>query len=664
MEQLLAYALPGIPYGCAYALTAGGLVLTYRASGVLNLAFGAQAYVSAVVFALAVHHNWPTWSAFLLAVVVLGPLLGLLLDRLLFRFTRAAPPLVRLVPALGLLVAIPSVTQMLVGTGPQGSPPALLLDPGRVYLHLAGVAVNGEEAATTLVTVAAVAALALVFRTSGLGLPMRAVVESPRLTELAGVRADRIGAFAWMLSSLFAGLAGTLLAPIYANVQAANFTALLVASIAAAAIGGFASLPLTLLGGIALGISQELVGGYLPSGSILSSGLRPAFPFLVLAVLLVARRSFRPAAADDPLAACDPPPSSLRPPTRMPVVARGTRIFTGALVTGFVVVALVAVPGNWTYALTEGLVLAVIFLSITLLTGLGGEISLAQATLAGVGAFTTGQLAMRFATPLLLGVVLGALLAALVGALLAVLALRLSGIALALLTLSFALLADNVLFAYSWAGNGASGLTVPRPTLAGLSFEGNGAYFFLCLAVLALVAGGLWRLERGATGRSLLALASSERAAGAIGLDVSRLRIAAFALAAAVAGLGGGLFASLQGAISPNDFNYQLSLVFVVAVATVGVHSVAGAIEAGLAYTVLLQLINTLPARFGTLVALVFGAAALAYVRHPEGVVAFSKRWILDRAEQLARHLRRQGGPPADGEGDPAGRELADWSLR
>ena len=521
MTQLVAYALPGVPYGCVYALMAVGLVLTYKASGVFNLAFGAQAYVSAIVFYVAVRAGWPRWAAFVVAVVVLGPALGLVLDRALFRFTRTSPPLVKLVPALGLLVAIPSATQMIFGTGQRQSPPAVLLDPTHVYAHLGGVALNGEELATTAVTLAVVAALAAMFRTSGLGLQMRAVVESPRLTELAGIRADRVGAYAWMLSSLLAGLAGTLLAPIYADLSAANFTALLVASIAAAAVGGFDSLPLTLAGGIALGVGQEIIGGYLPSGTILSSGLRPAFPFLVLAVLLVARPTFhraRPVA--DPLAACDPPPRSHQPPPRMPVVARGTRAFTGALVVSLVVVALAAVPGNWTYTLTQGLVLAVIFLSITLLTGLGGQISLSQGTFAGVGAFAVGQLAERFSTPVLVGMAAGALLAAAIGAVLAVLALRLHGIALALLTLSFALLADNVLFAYSWAGNGASGLTVPRPTLAGLSFTGDGAFFWLALALLVVTAGAVRLLQGGTTGGELAALRGSERAAQAIVADL------------------------------------------------------------------------------------------------------------------------------------------------
>ena len=642
MSQFLSYALPGIPYGCAYALMAAGLVLTYKASGVFNLAFGAQAYVSAIVFYVAVADGWPKWAAFVVAVVVLGPALGYALDRLLFQYARTAPPLVRLVPALGLLIAIPSVMQMIFGTSQRLAPPALALNPDHVYFRIGSVALTGVELLTTGVTVVVIAGLAVMFRSSALGLRMRAVVESPRMTELAGIRADRVGTFAWMLSSLLAGLAGVLLAPIYAALDPSYFTALLVAAIAAAAVGGFASLPLTLVGGVALGVVQEVIGGYLPSGTVLSSGLRPAFPFVVLAVLLVARRSFRPAGQlGDPLAACDPPPTSLKPPSHMTEVALGSRAFAGLLVAVFIVITLVLVPGNWEFALTQGLVFAIIFLSITLLTGMSGQISLCQASFAAVGAFTAGQLATHFGTALLLGVVAGGVLAGIVGFVVAVPSLRLGGIALALLTLSFALLGDNVLFQYPWSGNGATGLSVPRPTIGAVNFAGSGAFFWLALVVLVVAAGVVWLLQHGSVGGELGALRASEVGAESIGIDVRRLRVIAFMLSAVLAGIGGALYASLEQTVSPTDFNYEFSLVFVVVVATVGVYSVAGAIEAGLAYTVLQQLVNNLPDRYGSLVALIFGLAAVTYVRHPEGAVEYARRWVLDRAEQFARFLTR-----------------------
>jgi branched-chain amino acid transport system permease protein len=645
VSEFLSYALPGIPFGCAYALMAVGLVLTFKASGVFNLAFGAQAYVAALIFDIAVGNGWPRAAAFVVAVVIVSPAIGITLDRALFRSTHSAPALVKLVPALGLLIAIPSITQIIFGISQRLAPPAIALNPDAVEFRVAGVPVTGSEVLTTVVTVGVVIVLGLIFAASPIGLEMRAVVESARMTELDGIRADRVSAFAWVLSSLLAGLAGVLLAPDFATLDPSNFTALLVAAIAAGAVGGFSSLPLTLLGGLVLGIAQEVIGGYLPSGSVLAAGLRPSFPFLVLAVLLVAGRRFRPAGLfSDPLADVDPPTPSLRPPGRIEEVALGSRAFMAFVAVVVFILTAVVLPGNWEFTLTQGVVLATILLSITLLTGLSGQISLCQAAFAAIGAFTAGQLALHFGTAILVGALAGGALAAIAGGLVALPGLRLGGIALAIFTLSFALLGDNVLFQYSWSGNGASGLTIPRPQIGGVNFTGNTAFLLLATAVLVIAALAVRLVQRSTLGGELVALRSSEVGAQSIGIDVRRLRVVAFVLSAAIAGIGGAMYASLEQGISPNDFNYEFSLLFVVVVATVGVYSVTGAIVGGLAYTVINQAITSLPARFSELLALIFGVAALSYVRHPEGIVEYGRRWVLDRAEQFANYLNRTGG--------------------
>ena len=532
---------------------------------------------------------------------------------------------------------------MIFGTSQRLAPAALALNPDHVYFRIGSVALTGVELLTTGVTVVVVAGLAVMFRSSALGLRMRAVVESPRMTELAGIRADRVGTFAWMLSSLLAGLAGVLLAPIYAALDPSYFTALLVAAIAAAAVGGFASLPLTLVGGVALGVVQEVIGGYLPSGTVLSSGLRPAFPFVVLAVLLVARRSFRPAGAlGDPLAACDPPPASLKPPSHMTEVALGSRAFAGLLVAVFIVITLVLVPGNWEFALTQGLVFAIIFLSITLLTGMSGQISLCQASFAAVGAFTAGQLATHFGTALLLGVVAGGVLAGIVGFVVAVPSLRLGGIALG--TAHAVVRAPRATTSFSSTRGPATARRVSAsrarrsgPLTSRAAAPSSGSRSSCSWSR----PGSSGSCSTDPSAGSSARCAASEVGAESIGIDVRRLRVIAFMLSAVLAGIGGALYASLEQTVSPTDFNYEFSLVFVVVVATVGVYSVAGAIEAGLAYTVLQQLVNNLPDRYGSLVALIFGLAAVTYVRHPEGAVEYARRWVLDRAEQFARFLTR-----------------------
>lgn len=632
MSQFLSYAIPGLSYGCVFALMAVGLVLTYQTTGVFNLAYGAQAYTSALVFYVCVGNGWPTWAAFVVAVVVGAPLLGFAMDRLLFRHIRSAPPLVKLVSAAGLLIAIPSALALVLGNGSRLAPPSLWLSPQTVYLRVAGDAVNGTELSTVIVTLVVVLGLSLMSHFTQIGLRMRAMSESPRMVQLAGVNADRVGMAIWALSSFLAGLAGVLLAPLFAELQALNFTDLLVAAIAAAALGSLTSLPLAFWGGIGLGVVQELLGGYLPSGSVLSSGLRPSLPFVLLIVLLLASPGLRERwFHEDPLSACDPPPPPLAASLAGRDLGRFMRTGWWAVLVVFVASCLTWVPGNWVFTLTQGLAFSVIFLSIVLLTGMSGQISLCQAAFAGVGAFTCAQLADRFGISVFAGMVIGAAVAAAVGAVVALPALRLGGLALALATLAFGLLADNVGFQFPWSGNGQSGLAVPRPAIGSLSFESGRAFFVLALLVLTASAAVVLAIRKGAMGRELAAMRGSELAASSIGINLSRAKVTVFALAAALAGLGGALYASLEQSVSPSDFNSLLSIVFVVVVVTTGVYSVEGAIQAGMAYVVLYQLLNYLPSQWSNLFAVLFGFGAITYALHPEGLVEWQKRRAVER---------------------------------
>jgi branched-subunit amino acid ABC-type transport system permease component len=631
VTQFLSYAIPGLPYGCVFALMAVGLVLTYQTSGVFNLAYGAQAYASALVFYVCVNAHWPDWAAFVTSVVIAAPLLGLAMDRFLYRFVRSAPVLVKLVSALGMLIAIPSALALIFGDGQRLAPPSLWLPPGAVYFHLAGDAINGTELSTVIVTLAVVLGLSLMSHFTQTGLKMRAMAESPRMVELAGINSERVGIAIWVLSSFLAGLAGVLLAPLFADLQALNFTDLLVAAIAAAALGSLTSLPLAFWGGIGLGVVQELLGGYLPSGTVLSSGLRPALPFVVLIGLLLALPGLRERwFHDDPLSVCDPPP----PPVATTIggygLAGALRVARVAVLLAFFVSCLTWVPGNWTFTLTQGLSYSIVFLSIVLLTGMSGQISLCQASFAGIGAFTCGQLAGHFGVSVLVGIVAGGAVAALVGVVVALPALRLGGLALALATLAFGLLADNVGFQFSWSGNGDSGVNVPRPQVGSLSFASGKAFFVLAFVLLAVCSAIVVAIARGTTGRELGAMRGSELAAASIGTNIAKLKITVFAVAAALAGIGGALYGSLQGTVAPDDFNSLLSLVFMVVVVTTGVYTVEGAIQAGMAYVVLYQLLDYLPSQWSNLFPILFGLGAVTYALHPEGIVEWQKRRAIE----------------------------------
>src|SRR5256714_272673 len=336
MGSLLRYAIPGVPFGCIYALVAVGLVLTYRSSGVFNLAFGAQAYISAAVFYdTAGTHHWPTWAAFVVSVLVVGPIVGLVLDRAIFRYLRTASATVKLVAAIGLLVGIPALTQA-GWSGPTSKlrPPAVGPTPEHFYKwHSYGI--DSNQVAVVVATILVVVGLGVLFRSTAFGLRMRAVVESPRLLQLHGVNAERVATSAWLLSSLLAALAGVLLAPLYARVDSLNFTVLMVAAIAAAVFGGLRSLPLTLLGGLLLGIGQEVLTKYLPLGNQLVKGFRPSVPFILLMALLLLWPGLRRPDVGDPLAGVSPPPPPLAATLRDTGLERLNRILFPAFIATF-----------------------------------------------------------------------------------------------------------------------------------------------------------------------------------------------------------------------------------------------------------------------------------------------------------------------------------------
>ncbi len=658
MSTFITYLIPGVPVGCVYALMAVGLVLCYKTSGVFNLAFGAQAYVSALVFYLTVESlGWPIWAGALVAIVLVSPAIGVGLDRLLFRHIRAAPSLVKLVVALALLIGIPTTMKLLFGSATRLNPPSIIANANVVY-HFGSYYVSRGDVVTVLVTLVVVAALGILFRYSEIGLHMRAAVESPRMLQLSGISAERVGAFSWGLSSFLAGLAGVLLAPLFSRVSSLDFTTLLVSAIAAAALGSLTSLPLTLVGGIVLGIGQAVLTGYLPLNSVLATGLRPAFPFVVLVVLLLVMPGLRGAMeVTDPLSGCDPPPPPLAASVRDPRLDRVARIGFPIFLAVFVISALTWVPSFWVFILTQGLAFSIMFLSITVLTGMGGQISLCQAAFAGFGAFTAGQLAMHLGLSVIVGALVGGVIAAAVGVLVAIPALRLGGIALALATLAFSLLADNVLFPLGWLGNGATGVTVPRPAIGPISFAGTRAFFLLALVALAICSTIVIMVRRGMTGRYLAAIRGSELAASTVGINVAKQKVIVFALSAGLAGVGGAVYASTQGSVSPTDFNYFFSLVFVVLVVTTGVKTVEGAINAGMAYVILAQLLSYIPdhpawlQRFSGIEILLFALGALGYVIHPEGVVEFQKRFWTER---IARMLDRFGSEEGEAEGKDA----------
>jgi ABC-type branched-subunit amino acid transport system permease subunit len=497
---------------------------------------------------------------------------------------------------------------------------------------------------------------------------MRAVVESPRMTELAGIRADRVSAFAWALSSVFAGMAGVLIAPRFNTLAAADFFNLVVVAIAAAALGRLVSLPRALIGGLALGIFIALLNTFLPRWSAdnawleaIQENIAPAVPFVVLFGVLVlwpAIRRTREAA--DPLAGVDPPPPAPAAATR----SRGLTVATRVFALGFFgIVGLVIffrADQSWLFIVTQAVILATIYLSITVITGFAGQISLCQGAFAAIGGFTVFQLVDRYGMSVLVAAFIGAGAAAACGALLSLPVLRLGGVWFAIATLAFAYFFDAVLVKASWIGGGDTalleGTRVPRPTIGPWDFGNDLSFLALAVAVFVIVSFAVIRIREGTVGRTLRALRGSEVAAASIGISPARARIVAFAVSAFIAGLGGAMLSMHQENVNyTNNFAPFAALFWLVLVVTLGCRTVEGAAYAGGAFALfdvailrgevfgwILRSPDRIPGIFPISPKwrfVLFGLGTIQFARHPEGLVEHGKR-------QWMARLQRRAGPP------------------
>jgi branched-chain amino acid transport system permease protein len=656
MDDLASWLIQGVPIGCIYGLVAVGLVLTYKTSGVFNLAFAGQAFFCAWFWYDLVENNgWPNWLGFLVTVFVVAPLVGVLLDRALFRWMRGTSWQVKLVSALGLLVGIPELVKVIYSSTPAEFPPTLAgfigMERGDSWEPF-GYFIGADAIIVIIFTLVAVAVLGYIFRFTAIGLQMRAVVESPRMVELAGVDSDRVSTVAWMLSSTMAGLAGILLSGVYRQVNGTAYTLVIIAAIAAASIGRFQSIPAALIGAIGIGVVARALPDILGGGNF--DDVQPSLPFVVLFVLLVFWGKLRSGrAATDPLAGVDPPPPAMAHEYKDAAMQKASRVGFLMFIAIFLVV--MGVPGFvsslWVDRLTAVFVFAVIFLSITIFTGLGGQISLAQATFASVGAFTLANLFRDEGWPAIPAWIAGALLAAAVGMVFVVLIdllpewvgrltgrrpTRLAGLNLALATLAFGLMMDKLVFSKEKIIGGDSGLQISRPDW----LKNDHRWFFAVFVVYALVAYMVILIRRGTTGRYLAALRGSDAAAASVGINATGQRVKLFAFSAFVAGLGGGLLTLHAENASPRDTISFVGLVWVVLVVTLGSRTVDGATNAAIGFIVFTWLVGALgfPEEIAVML---FGFGAIQYARHPEGIVEFqTRKGVLSTQRQRALNTR------------------------
>ncbi|MET9560093.1 ABC transporter permease subunit [Streptomyces tauricus] len=624
MADLLGFVLSGLVSGALYALLATGLVLSYSASGLFNFAHGATAYLCALAFyELHSGFGWPAVPTAVLLVCVLAPALGWGLDRLMFRKLARVGETAQIVATIGLLVALPALglwtVELLADAGASVEPaenqfglPGVGPSPAKSWQPVDGVGVDSDQLIIWAATAVVALALWVLMRHTPLGLKLRAAVDNRSLVELRGLSADRLSSIAWMLSSGLAGLAGVLATPLL-GLSAHDFTLFLFVSATAAVLGRFVSVPLAFVGGLGLGVLQNLVAGYADFAERIT-GFRTAVPFLILfAGLLLLTRRGRTAGT----AAVDPPPvdylagrSRLRRwgPWAVAAVLLTTSFYT--VTTPF-----------WTGLLAQGLALSLVFMSFTVVTGLGAMVSLAQATFVTGAALVAGLL-LSHGWPFVAAAAVGTCAAAVLGALVALPALRLGGRSLALATLALAFLADQVLFQIGPLRNGDTGWAVPRPVLGPVDLGDDRALGVALTVLVAAAVAALGALRNSPSGRAMLAVRSAPAAAMASGVSVVRTKLVLFTLSAGLAGFGGVMYASYNTRVTATDFTAMTGLIWLAVVVAAGLRRPQFAVVAGLVYAVVPHLISEHLTESTHLPVILFGLAGLALANDPDGYCA------------------------------------------
>jgi ABC-type branched-subunit amino acid transport system ATPase component/branched-subunit amino acid ABC-type transport system permease component len=521
MTDVIRFFVLGLGLGAMYALAGQGIVVIYRGSGVINFALGAIG-TAAAYFAWELQKaGWPFGLAFV-AGVTLSAALGVAVQLMVMRPLRRASSLVRLVATLGVLVVLQAILTLRYDDNVTlvASPlPTNLLRPfGR------DVVINEDRLWLLAIAIFVTALLWLVYRWTNFGRATTAVAENQRAASSLGWSPDLIATANWGLGSALAGAAGILVAPVI-SLEVAAFTGLVLAALAAALVGGFSSFPKTLAAGLLIGvITSEL------TRFSTTPGLADTVPFFVIVVMVVV--------------------SGRALPIRGFLFDRLPKLGTGRLRPALVVPAAVVTfvlitqlrSATWADAVTTTFAVATILLSIVVVTGYAGQISLAQYAFAGVGALIAGRLVATTSVPFEAALVVGVAGTVPIGLLFALPAVRTRGVKLAIITLGLGAAINEMVFQNPNYTGGLIGTNVGVRHLFGLNIDGvtypqRYAAFVFVLFVLAAVA--VTNLRRGRAGRRLIAVRTNERAAAALGISPWSVKLYAFGLAAAIAALGG-----------------------------------------------------------------------------------------------------------------------------
>jgi len=529
----------------------------------------------------------PVWAAMLISLAVLV-VLGLAFHFLIFRPLRRAPVLAKVVASVGLFIVMQAVIVLRFTSSAKSVSPILPTSP----LHLPrGVRLPEDQTLLVVIVIVVTAGRWAHVRFSRFGLATRAASENEKGALVLGYSPDMLAGVNWVASTVLAGFFGILAAPINQSIDPITITLLIVPALAAALLARFNSFVVTTATGLALGMATSWIQlitnkSWFPkaSGQALP-GLTDALPFLVIIIVLAVRGKSLPTRGSIET-------------VKLPFAPRARGAVPATLILGIgAMVLLFFVTPVWRLSIVNSLVGMIICLSLVVLTGYVGQISLMQMALAGIGGFTLSKVADAHHIPFPFGPLIGALAAVVIGLLAGIPALRVRGVNLAVVTFAAAVTIQNLIFANpAWSGlNGAS---VRAPSLFGFHFGPNDPWtrpftggkgllpnpwfgVFCALVVMVLVL-GVVNMRRSRIGRHMLAVRANERAAAAAGVSVAGTKVLAFGVAAFIAGLGGALSGYRFGSVTALYFGAIPSMIFLAYAYLGGISSVSGAMVGGI----------------------------------------------------------------------------------
>ena len=569
MDTLVTFALVGLGTGALYVLAAQGLIVIFRGSGVLNLGLGAIGMVGAYVAYDAVGGKFlfwsipelPFWAAFILGTAVSAGI-GALVQQLIMRPLAGRAALVKVIATLGVLLTLQALV-ILKWTSVAKVPPSALPQD---LINLLTARVNIDKVILVGIAIAVTIGLYLFYRYTSFGLSTTAVAENETVAASLGHSPNRIALLNWAIGSGLAGIFAILIAPTV-TLQPTVMTNLVLAATSVALVAGFRSFPIALIAGLVIGIVQIEVQGQI-SGI---PGIGAAVPFLIIVLWLTLRGQGIPT-RDFIL-------------QRLPSVGSG-RLSWPLILAGivFVLAISVSVQNVWLDGLIITLSAGIMMLSIVVLTGYAGQLSLAQFAIGIFGAWVAGRLAATQGWPFLVVLVIGVAATVPLGLLFAIPAVRTRGINLAIVTLGLGTVLYVSIFNNQNLTGGTEGTVIAEPEIFGWniwSASNPFNYFIVTLVFFVLMVLVVSNLRRGRSGRRLLAVRANERAAAALGINVRSVKLYAFGVAAGIASVGGVLYAFRNTSIRFGNYDNFGSIALVADSMIGGIGYIAGPVLGG-----------------------------------------------------------------------------------